>query len=742
MMQNQSFTKLAIVTAVAVGLSACGGGSSESTPPPVNQAPTISPIAAKSVDERQTISIDVTASDPDGTITSYSWSQKSGPSVELQNANTKTVTFKAPTVNANQVVTLEIIVRDNGGATATASVDIDIINTHIETNVVGNIASIGSALIGADVTFSFDDITVTTMSDSNGDYSLDLEIPLEYELKPFSITATQSQTRLSAVGFIDSIFSDDIDNQQSANLMMVSASSFGGFATGSNSSPSGTSVDINEVTTAESELLKSLFDNEDAFYSEIFTSLTDFALQYDHVSTEKLAELSSFLVYMRNNNIKAPDPFSFDSLLKLMDFYANSDSNFSSAMSTASTTILSNTNKPDSFSGITQAEYPLTVIPILESAKNTVRLGINFDAVYQFVSPTTVTMFDNDAGNYSASWVTSEDGSLRLTRSSATGRFIWQSGPGNSSYGQHGNCIHRSLTEDWFMLNQRGNAPDSVIIHLNWSVQCDDGFTDEYINKHYVSLVNEDNRKAFRNNDISGKTIAIELPGQEMRGDNFIVNLLSFQPTGTGVNLDTHEHFDWSINNGVLELSFASGESVSLFKVQENLQGAFGIAQLYRKANGDMLSNKGMLLIADRDMTFGNMSDYAGKFRSGFDVSQPNQRREMGFVIELEANGNSMQESRNAAGNINPAFSRMTTWGIIEGRIIISTKRNEWVNERCDPYTNTQCWWEQVRSWQPLAKFGNRIYVKESIFMHFARPENNLAFPPLADSRLNFYEIN
>lgn len=742
MKQNQVFTKLAIVTAVTLALSACGGSSSEPTPPPVNQVPTISPISAKSVDERQSINIEVIATDSDGSIASYSWIQTSGPEIELQNANTKTVTFTAPTVDAAQMLKLSVTVRDNGGATATASVDININNTHIETGISGNVMSMGTDLAGADVIFSFDEITATTITDSNGDYSLDLEIPLSYELKPFSITATQNQTRLSTVGYIDSIVLSDINSQQSANLMKVSASSYGEFAVGTTTTAKGTSVNLNEVTTAETELLKSLFADGDAFYAEIFTSISDFALQYDHISTEKLAELSSFLVYMKTNNISAPEPFSFDNLLTLMESYASSDGNFVTAMSAASVTVLSSTSKPESFSGITEAVYPLTIIPVLESAKNTVRLGINFDAVYRFDSPTIVTLFDNDAGNYSASWVVNEDGSLTLTRSSATGRFIWQSGPGNITYGQHGNCSHSSLSEDWFMLNKRGNAADSVVININWSVQCDDGFSDQYVNKRFASMVNQENAKSFRDNDVSGKTLAMELPGDEIQGDNFTVALLSFSADGSGSVIETSEQFSWGVENGVLTVSFASGDETSFIKVQENQQGAFGIAQLYHKATGETLSNKGMMLVTNSNSIFDSMSNYAGRLRSGFDVSQPNQQREIGFIVELEANGNSKQESRDASGNLNPAFSRVTTWGIIEGKIIISTKFNGITNERCDPYTNSECWWEQIRTWELLAKHGNRIYVKESIRRNFGKPENNLAFPSLVDSRLNFYEIN
>lgn len=737
--QQKQFYRLSLATAISLSLAACGGGGSEPEPaPPVNSAPSIGAMSAVSIDERKSTSIAASASDADGSISSYSWSQTSGPDVELSGADTSSVTVNAPTVSADEAVVLTLTVTDDDGATATANVDISVINTHIESQISGQVLAKGTALTGADVTLTYSDISELAVTDNEGNYSIELFLPLDYSESPYSITATHGSTILSRVGLISEVVASENESQQSVqkmSLMSTSASS-----DDEDSSQGGT--DINEVTTAESELLQSLYADETAFYESVFESLTEFALQYDHISTEKLAELASFLVYMRDNSIAAPEPFSFESLMALYESYEASDSNFDLAMDAATNTVMSSSTKPDSFSTIADATYPITILPVLESAKNTVRLGVNFDTVYQFDSVTDLTVIDNDGGDYTATWSINDDGSLTITRASTSGRYTWQSGAGNIHYGSHGTCTHRSLSEDWGMLNKRGNAPDAALITINWSVNCEDGFSEQYAYKYYVSLVTGNNTKRFRNNEVAGRALAIELPGAELSGDNFIVRVLSFSPDGSGSEIESNETFTWLIEDGVLKLSFANGDSTILYKVQENSQGVTGIVQRFTAATGETYANKGMVLHVDEGAIFTNTNDYIGSLRSGFDVSQPNQQREMGFVIHLEEGGISSQEYTDRNGNSRNGLSALTTWGITDNKLINSLKYNDWTNERCDPYSNSNCWWLQVRTWELLAKHGNRIYVREGIHRHFSRPDDNLAFPPLVDSRLNFYQID
>jgi hypothetical protein len=75
-----------------------------------------------------TVTLDGTQSmDPDGTIVSYSWVQTSGVAVTLMNANAAQATFPAPVVTQNEVMTFDLTVTDNEGASATDSVTVTVL---------------------------------------------------------------------------------------------------------------------------------------------------------------------------------------------------------------------------------------------------------------------------------------------------------------------------------------------------------------------------------------------------------------------------------------------------------------------------------------------------------------------------------------------------------------------------------------------------------------------------------------
>ncbi len=59
--------------------------------------------------------------DPNGSISSYSWIQTSGPAVTLNNADTSTPTFTAPNVSADSMLQFLLTVKDNRGATSNNS---------------------------------------------------------------------------------------------------------------------------------------------------------------------------------------------------------------------------------------------------------------------------------------------------------------------------------------------------------------------------------------------------------------------------------------------------------------------------------------------------------------------------------------------------------------------------------------------------------------------------------------------
>jgi hypothetical protein len=75
----------------------------------------ISPAATVTLDGSDSI-------DEDGTISSYQWSQVSGVTVSLTNANTATATYTAPDLDSVSTLVFQLVITDNDGNTATSQV--------------------------------------------------------------------------------------------------------------------------------------------------------------------------------------------------------------------------------------------------------------------------------------------------------------------------------------------------------------------------------------------------------------------------------------------------------------------------------------------------------------------------------------------------------------------------------------------------------------------------------------------
>lgn len=116
--------RFAWIFLLGLTLSACGGGGPGEEPPAVNQPPvavaTISPTAPHS---SLVITLNgASSTDPDGTVSSYSWTQTSGPTVSLSANNAAQVTFVAPPVASPTNLVFRLTVTDDDEASAVSNV--------------------------------------------------------------------------------------------------------------------------------------------------------------------------------------------------------------------------------------------------------------------------------------------------------------------------------------------------------------------------------------------------------------------------------------------------------------------------------------------------------------------------------------------------------------------------------------------------------------------------------------------
>ncbi|NQZ10680.1 MAG: hypothetical protein HRT35_26310 [Algicola sp.] len=145
-------TKLCAVGLLSLTLSACGGSSNSTPPLPANVAPVANAGPDQTVDEQTSVTLAGSGTDTDGNIATFSWAQTAGTAVTLTGADTPTPSFTALDINADMLMTFQLTVTDNEGATAVDDVNVNV--NHINLNPVANAGADQNILDLSDVTLS------------------------------------------------------------------------------------------------------------------------------------------------------------------------------------------------------------------------------------------------------------------------------------------------------------------------------------------------------------------------------------------------------------------------------------------------------------------------------------------------------------------------------------------------------------------------------------------------------------
>ncbi|WP_249351797.1 PKD domain-containing protein [Pseudoalteromonas citrea] len=145
--------KLALLGAALIPLlSACGGSDSSGTDNIVNSVenkqPNVVVSTVAEIESGAEVYMTSSATDSDGTVTSYQWSQKSGYAVTIRDKNQANASFTAPVLDADTTLEFELLVTDDKGATAKDTFNVKIKRAQVE-NQLPNIVITTVAEIGA-----------------------------------------------------------------------------------------------------------------------------------------------------------------------------------------------------------------------------------------------------------------------------------------------------------------------------------------------------------------------------------------------------------------------------------------------------------------------------------------------------------------------------------------------------------------------------------------------------------------
>jgi len=189
------------VAFTVLSLAGCGGGGGGSSatpspppappPPAANQPPTVSLGADASFNEKSEVTLSATASDSDGSISSYAWTQTAGETLDIGSTTSASLNFTAPVAKENITASFSVTVTDNEGLTASDDINITI-------NPVNEIAfqAQGKVTNGSPFTANLNarvgNASTDFSTEADGSYTLDLAFDEDFADALIFITATST----------------------------------------------------------------------------------------------------------------------------------------------------------------------------------------------------------------------------------------------------------------------------------------------------------------------------------------------------------------------------------------------------------------------------------------------------------------------------------------------------------------------------------------------------------------------
>lgn len=137
-----------------------------------NKLPTVTAVF-EGVVEKSAVTLTASATDPDGSISSYLWTQTSGSPVTLAGETTASLSFTAPSVSVDTDLGFSLMVTDDDDESASVVGTVIVTPVMVTYTVTGNVTD--AAFASSEVSGTVAGTSFSTTTDSNGAFSLPLK---------------------------------------------------------------------------------------------------------------------------------------------------------------------------------------------------------------------------------------------------------------------------------------------------------------------------------------------------------------------------------------------------------------------------------------------------------------------------------------------------------------------------------------------------------------------------------------
>ena len=311
MVYPKNFKSCILILSLAV--SACGGGGGNQQPVIINTPPTVSAGTDQSALASAQVSLSATASDSDGTVASYNWTQTAGDTVSLSDSSGASTTFVMPSNPTATEFSFTVTVTDNDGASASDSVTISLnqaptVNAGADQTVTAattvNLTGTASDSDGTVVSYSWTQTAGDTvsLSDPSG-ASTSFVMPSNPTATEFSFTVTVTDNDGASVSDSVTITVGDIFGKVTFDLVPF------------NTTTSGLDYDNTTRTPARGVLVEAIDNLGNQIESTVTDDNGNYALT-PAVGTEMRIRISAQLIQSNGAiwNVKVTDNTNNDAL--------------------------------------------------------------------------------------------------------------------------------------------------------------------------------------------------------------------------------------------------------------------------------------------------------------------------------------------------------------------------------------------------------------------------------------------